>query len=796
MKFNEKEVREFYRFFNHNKPTEIRVFDEVKYPNGQSVFVNTEDEFVEKCRYYCEDEQVSVYIGARDRKAKGDKNVISSSFVFFEIDKHGEDKEEEENKILKFLKENNIEVGMQGMSGGGWHFYIPHKIQTFLTSEEALLYKENSLNSFKKVFLDKGFDVDGAVFNLERVTRVLGTFNYKRDKISNIDFIKEVDLDKNSKALIKLLKTYKAVPKFNDIKYNFEDDDFIKSLKEKWVEPGREKLALSLAGYLRKEKRLGLKSALSIVENICKDCNDEEVQSRLVAVKATYDKDEKDIVGISGLLEKDIIVDEKRVEDFLIIEYDKKTGEEKSRKVDIDKVAEYIENKFDVRTIYGLREEILEIYKDGIWTIKGKGIIKAETERILGTFSKNNIVSEVLEKIKRRTEVSKEESNNIPDYKRCVNNGVLDLEDVDNIIFLNHSKKYNFRNKYPMDYNPDINCPNCLEFFKNTFYPEDIPAFQEWLGFHLIRRYSFKKASIFHGEKNTGKTVILNLLTLFVGDNVSGLSLQEISRGKPFDLMALKNKDANIHDDLSSSDMKCVGGFKKAVGDGFIDGEEKFGDKDRFRNTAKDTNACNKIPSPGEDIDDEAYYERILLFPIDNVVPIEKIDRKLLDKLTTPEELSGLLNWAIEGYKRLAKNNKFSNEKNPNETKFIMVQNGNSLAKFANEALIQEDGSKVDKEEMYQSYCKWCREHKPQLSPDTKEKIGRNLTKVASFTQASSNGKERYWINVKINDTYYTSTKNISRLSDSKKGSENNIYKFSDSVISVNKSPQKTEVSK
>ena len=131
MIFNEKEVREFYNFFKHKNPTEIRVFDEVKYPKGQSIFVKTEDEFVEKCRYYCEVEKVSVYIGARDRTATKDENVVSSSFVFFEIDEHGEgeNKTNEKEEILKFLNDNGIKVGMQGMSGGGWHFYIPHKLQ-------------------------------------------------------------------------------------------------------------------------------------------------------------------------------------------------------------------------------------------------------------------------------------------------------------------------------------------------------------------------------------------------------------------------------------------------------------------------------------------------------------------------------------------------------------------------------------------------------------------------------------------------------------------------------------------
>ncbi len=493
-------------------------------------------------------------------------------------------------------------------------------------------------------------------------------------------------------------------------------------------------------------------------------------------------------MGMAGL--------ENSQEDFLIIKYHETTGKEISRNVDIDKVAEFIEGKFNIRTIYGLREETIEVYKEGIWDTIGKGIIKAEIESLLGVYSKNNIVSEVLEKIKRRTEIPRGEADKIPDYKRCLENGVLDLEDSEDIKFLGHSKDYNFKTKFNITYNPSAKCPKTLEFMRKTFYEETLIQFQEWLGFHLIRRYSFKKAAIFHGSKNTSKTVLLNLLTTFLGNNVSGLSLQEISRQKSFDLIALKNKDGNICDDLSSSDMKSVGGFKMAVGDGFIDGEHKFGDKDRFRNTAKNTFACNKIPSPGEDLDDEAYYERIILFPMDSVILKEKMNRNLIDELTTPEELSGLLNWAIEGYKRLVKQNGFSYEKTPEETKFLMLENGISLSKFANEVLIQEDGLKVDKETMYRVYCKWCREHKPQLSPDSKDKIGKNLIKYASYIQSSSSGNERYWLNVKLTDSYDTFSKTYRDLlstKDSKRfNRQNKIYNNPEPVIAVSEKIQST----
>jgi putative DNA primase/helicase len=570
--------------------------------------------------------------------------------------------------------------------------------------------------------------------------------------------IKKIKYEDFIKIFGKYIKKQNQTIENINIKDDILDDDNYNDIKSKWVKGDRQNLALILSGYLRKNKRFGKTKTCSIIENICKECGDTDISERLKAVESTYNKDESEIKGISGLEERGIQTDD--LNNFLIFRENKRTGVMEFDKVDIESVAIYIENKFQIRTIFGIIEETIEIYSDGIWTTKGKGIIKAEVERLLSSYSNNHVVNEVLEKVKRRTETSRDETENIPLFKRCLLNGVLDLENVDDIKLIKHSKEFNFRTKFNINYNPNMKCPNCMKFINETFYEEDIEKFQEFIGMLLIRKYIFKKSALFHGPKNTGKTVLLNLLTIFLNGNISGLSMQEIGRAKPFDLLDLKDKDANIFDDMSSTDMSATGGFKMSVGDGFISAEMKFGDRLKFRNTAKQIFACNTIPSPKNDLDDEAHYSRIILFPIENIVPQERQNSKLIEELTTPDELSGLLNWTIIGYKRLIKQNYFTNDKTPEETKFLMIQNGDSLGEFAIQVLENCNSNKVTKDEMYKIYCDWCINHKPKLSPNTKEKIGRNLTKFAPYTQASSNGSERYWLNVKIKDTFISYGKN------------------------------------
>jgi len=115
------------------------------------------------------------------------------------------------------------------------------------------------------------------------------TISYEEFKEVFKEFIKENNISE------KLITTY-----------NSDDDDFIKGVKEKWNKGNRQDLAMSVAGYLRKEKRLGLNNSLSIIQNICEDCGDTEINQRLAAVRATYDKDESEVKGYTGLMEKDI----------------------------------------------------------------------------------------------------------------------------------------------------------------------------------------------------------------------------------------------------------------------------------------------------------------------------------------------------------------------------------------------------------------------------------------------------------------------------------------------------------
>ncbi|MBA7490723.1 hypothetical protein ES702_01266 [subsurface metagenome] len=401
-------------------------------------------------------------------------------------------------------------------------------------------------------------------------------------------------------------------------------------------------------------------------------------------------------------------------------------------------------------------------------------------EKLLGNWCKNNIVAEILEKVKRKTEINVEEFNKIDIGLVCLENGVLDLK---NGKIKEHSPIYYFKKKLPLVYNKSKKCPEIEKFFSDVLYPEDIKLMYEWFGYNLYNVYFEKKAMILFGDPDTGKTITLNLLTNFIGEqNKIGLSLQKISGGKSFDLIYLKDKYSNIYDDLSVKDLKDGGGFKIATGGGYIQGEVKFGEAIDFKTFAKLIFACNKIP-PIKEVDDKAYYNRWLPIPFDNIFEEKEKDKFLMEKLNTQDEMSGLLNLAIKGLNRLFDNNKFSFKKSRKEVEEIMQRSSHPLSAFSQDCLEEEIGNNINKQTMFEVYSNWCKkEGKARM---TKEQIGRQLEKFVPYILAGHSGKERIWKNAVFKKSVIIS-KDI-YTSNTKKNNMSNISKSNNNILLIKK---------
>lgn len=489
------------------------------------------------------------------------------------------------------------------------------------------------------------------------------------------------------------------------------------------------------------------------LEGVALDAVNKKLESEDYKPEVQFDKSERDELvkrSIEKQKKEKVEIEETSKNDDSYIRFGKYGAY-----VDIDAVVNDLRASFSFQTIYGKNNEDIYFYEDGIWTNSGREVIESEVETLLGSYAKTKVVNEIVKKIKRQTSISFEEFNQIPEELIPLQNGILNFKSGE---FFDYSPKYYFKSKLTPKYDPKAECPIFMNFLNETLAPEDIPAIQEWYGFTLYRRYFIKKGVIFVGDGDTGKTVLLTNLIKFIGtQNTTGINLQRITNEDKFALASLHNKYLNAYDDLSSKDINNGGGFKIVTGGGYNTAEVKFGDPFQFINFAKMTFSCNKIPSI-KDSDDWAYYNRFMPFEFNNIVDPENQDKFLIDKISTEQELSGILNWAIEGLNRLLVNNKFSYNKTPAEVKRIMDRSSDSLSGFVQDCLIKCDGAKITKEVMFEIYSYWA--DKKGITGYSKEQIGRRLEKVCPFIAAKT-GTIRFWENADIN---WENMKNIKEL--------------------------------
>ncbi len=411
------------------------------------------------------------------------------------------------------------------------------------------------------------------------------------------------------------------------------------------------------------------------------------------------------------------------------------------------KIANFLVEKYHIKTV-GEREREIYIYENGVYR-PGTSFILKWLHSLLLEKCKTHVKKEILEKIKDISFVDRASFTvDINFINLC--NGVLDLK---TLTLLPHDPKYLFFNIIQVNYLPDTDCPQIKQFLEEILDEEAIQTMQEFIGFGLYRQYFIKKALILVGERDTGKTTLLRVLERFFGKaNVSGVSLQKITSDK-FSAAHLYHKHLNSFDDLSFKDINDTGAFKIATGGGSITAEYKFGNQFQFENYAKLVFACNKIPDVKE-TDDEAYFSRWIIARFDKKV--EKVDKFLMDKLTTPEELSGLLIFALEGLKRLLEKGNFTYQKNPNEIKAEMMQSGSPVAAFAATAIQKNLDSWVSKNQLYSAFRRYTAES--ELTALTMPNFGKKITHYARYI---SDGKKLIggkqvtgWWNVKINSPY------------------------------------------
>jgi len=352
------------------------------------------------------------------------------------------------------------------------------------------------------------------------------------------------------------------------------------------------------------------------------------------------------------------------------------------------------------------------LYRDGIYIRKAINLIESFCRDILGDSFKTSFMALVVSKIQADTCIDREDfmkrdKNLIP----C-KNGVLNIKDNS---MVDYSPEMNFRQKYNANYKSEYN----LELVEDAFFKlftedekgkNDLLTLQEVIGSCFYYDLPVHNFAILFGSGRNSKGTILRIIKDIISKDSCEISLSKLvdkDSNQNFFLAGFFGKTANLAGDIDSLSFPFSGLLKNLTGGDNIETKMKgIQDSLEFISVAQNIFSTNDLPIFSDS--SVGFWERCTLIKFDKITFVSEKDYNDLSKsgkdmsrfaLKKPEEyfhtqefLDSFFIWGIEGLKRLLKNQRFSNNKSPEEKRKEYIKTQNPVLSLL-ENYFQEDYS-------------------------------------------------------------------------------------------------------
>jgi putative DNA primase/helicase len=296
-------------------------------------------------------------------------------------------------------------------------------------------------------------------------------------------------------------------------------------------------------------------------------------------------------------------------------------------------------------------------------------------------------------------------------------------------------------------FDPAKKCPRIERFLREILDPELAPVIHELAGYLTVPDQSLQVAVMALGGGENGKSTLLSTLVRFLGKaNVSAVPLHRLDEDR-FASAQLYGRLANIVADLDSRALKSSSVFKGITGGDLLPAERKFRPAFNFYPYARLIYSANEVPPTPDS--SEAFFRRWLILPFERSFK-GKADRRLLGKLTTPAELSGLLNLAIAALPALRERGRFAETETSRQAAERFRVDADSVAGFIAEHVVVELDARIAKSELFSSYRSWCQENNRQ--PFSAQRFNRQLAADIPSEQLTESrpGGTRQWIGIRM----------------------------------------------
>ena len=235
----------------------------------------------------------------------------------------------------------------------------------------------------------------------------------------------------------------------------------------------------------------------------------------------------------------------------------------------------------------------------------------------------------------------------------------------------------------------------------------------EFIGVCLsnIKGWRLKKSLFMVGDGNTGKSQLKSLVEKLLGKgNFIGMDMKEMEAR--FGTSALYQTRLAGSSDMSFITIEELKTFKKLTGGDSIFAEYKGQQGFEFVYNGLLWFCMNRLPKFGGD-DGRWVYDRMLIVRCDNVIPPEKQDKLLLDKLYA--ERSGIIYKAVLALQRvISRGYRFSEPEVIKTEKQAYIIDNNSVLSFYEECMCKKGSPEaaekhITASKVYEIYRLWCK---------------------------------------------------------------------------------------
>lgn len=276
-----------------------------------------------------------------------------------------------------------------------------------------------------------------------------------------------------------------------------------------------------------------------------------------------------------------------------------------------------------------------------------------------------------------------------------------------------------------------------LKFLDDIFNgdKELIRYVQKALGYSLSGLTQEQCVFFLYGTGRNGKSTFLEVIRLILGDYATNIQPESImikqnSSNANTDIARLKGARFVTSVEPNEGMRLNEGLIKQLSGDDMVTARKLYGDEFEYRPEFKLWMATNHKPTIRGT--DTGIWRRIHIIPFTTIIPEEKVDKNLSDKLR--EEMSDILIWIMEGY-RLWKHEGLNKPKAVQDAIKEYRSEMDVISAFLDSDYCM-DGGEAKASVLYSVYCKWAAENNEYKMPS--RKFGLEMSK--RYNKMISNG--------------------------------------------------------